>query len=76
MTNWAQIFTDVLFVGIHQARLLVFENYQTSPVPLGPFVQTPKAFLCSCGLDGKQHVATDLRQSAEEQPCVLKRDKI
>ena len=37
MTNWVQIFTDFLFyefVGIHQVRILVFDNYQMCPVPL------------------------------------------
>ena len=37
MTNWAQIFTGLLFYaydGIHQVRTLVFDNYQTCTVPL------------------------------------------
>ena len=37
MTNWVKIFTDLLFyayVGIHQVRILVFDNYQRCPVPL------------------------------------------
>ena len=37
MTNWAQIFTGLVFyayVGIHQARILVYDNKQTCPVPL------------------------------------------
>ena len=36
MTNWAQIFTGLLFYaydGIHQVRRLVFDNYQTCTVP-------------------------------------------
>ena len=39
MTNWAQIFTGLLFyayVEIHQVRILVFDNYKTCPVPLKP----------------------------------------
>ena len=37
MTNWAQIFTGLLFyahVGIRQVRILVFDNYQRCPVSL------------------------------------------
>ena len=37
MTNRAQLFTDLVLyadVGIHQVRRLVFDNYQTFPVPL------------------------------------------
>ena len=37
MTNWVQIFTGLLFyayVGIHQVRILAFDNYQMCPVPL------------------------------------------
>ncbi len=37
MTNWAQIFTGLLFymhVGIHQVRVLVFANYQNYTAPL------------------------------------------
>ena len=37
MTNWAQMSTVLLcyaYVGRHQVRILVFDNYQTCPVPL------------------------------------------
>ena len=37
VTNWVQVLTGLLFyafVGIQQVRILVFDNYQTSPVPL------------------------------------------
>ena len=37
MTNWAQIFTGLLFYGydgIHQVRRLVFDNYQMVTFPL------------------------------------------
>ena len=38
MTNWAKIVTDFLFyaygIGLHQVRILVFDNYQAYPVPL------------------------------------------
>ena len=37
MTNWAQIFTGLLFYcydGVHQVRRLVFDNYQTCTFPL------------------------------------------
>ena len=39
MPNWAQICTGLIFyayayVGIHQVRILVFDNYLTCPVPL------------------------------------------
>ena len=37
MAHWVNVFTDWLFyayVGIHQVSRLVFDNYQTSPVPL------------------------------------------
>ena len=39
MTNRAKICTYLLFYayvgrGIHQVRMLVFDNYQTCPVPL------------------------------------------
>ena len=37
MTNWAQIFTGLLFYGydgIHQVRRLVFDNYQMCTFPL------------------------------------------
>ncbi len=37
MTNWAQIFTGLLFnayVGIHQVRILVFDNYPKYTLPL------------------------------------------
>ena len=37
MTNWVKMFTDLLFylyVEINQLRTLVFDNNQTSPVPL------------------------------------------
>ena len=37
MTNWAQIFTGLLFYvydGIHQVGTLVFDNYQTCTFPL------------------------------------------
>ena len=39
MTDWAQIFTVLLFYaymydGTHQVRTLVFDNYQTCTVPL------------------------------------------
>ena len=40
MTNWVQIFTDLLFyayVGIHKVRVLVFDNYQRCPVPLNTY---------------------------------------
>ena len=53
MTNWAQIFTGLLFYGydgIHQVRTLVFDNYQTYRVPvnsipsqLGPSQLGPKS---------------------------------
>ena len=36
MTDWAQIFTGLLFYaydGIHQVRRLVFDNYQTCTFP-------------------------------------------
>ena len=36
MTNVVQIFTDLLcfaYDGIHQVRKLVFDNYQTCPMP-------------------------------------------
>ena len=39
MTNWAQVFTGLLFYaydGIHQVRTLVFDNYQKCTVPLNP----------------------------------------
>ena len=40
MTNWAQIATDLLFYAYvgstkSEVRILVFDNYQTCPVPLG-----------------------------------------
>ena len=37
MTTWVNIFIGLLFfayVGKHQVRILAFDNYQTSPVPL------------------------------------------
>ena len=37
ITNYVKIFTDLLFyayVGIHQVRIMVFDNFQTCPVPL------------------------------------------
>ena len=37
MTNWVKTSTDLLFnayVGIHQVRILVFDNYQRCPLPL------------------------------------------
>ncbi len=37
MTKWAQIFTGLLFyayVGIHQVRILVFDNYRKHTLPL------------------------------------------
>ena len=43
MTNVAQIFTGLLiyaYVGIHQVRRLVFDNYQTCSVPLKIHVQS------------------------------------
>ena len=51
MTNWAQIFTSLLFNaydGIHQLRTLVFDDYQTCTVPLRTQVSWPglKPTLC------------------------------
>ena len=46
-TNWAKMFVVLLFyayVGIHQVRKLVFDNYQRCPVPLKEHVATCISF--------------------------------
>ena len=41
--QWAKIFIGLVFyahVGIHQVRILVFDNYQRCPVPLSAWMST------------------------------------
>ena len=48
MTNFAQMFTGLLFcayVGIHQVRRLVFDNYQTCTLPLSRFRSSGSDFV-------------------------------
>ena len=51
-TNWVKILTDLIFyayVGIHQVRILVFDNYQRCWVPHKTFLFS-ETLHCSCGL--------------------------